>query len=287
MTISKINTLLSQNPWFRDLTNKGKVNIYNQVYNELNSTKGLTYLNQIIEISDPFIHAYIYNLKSLGLSDMSEVDSKLMDYQFISELSDQQRMVIYNIALEEIASIISNYELQDYFFTTMSPTIAIYEIDHLLLSKTFSFQFIKIIDEMQTLLPQINMTQMIISLLSSNHTLKNEIQMLTALISSINSLHIMISPIHMNFNFDMYSSISEHTLIMPIIFSFTFTPYNLSVEHTLTVPISMSFNIPSDTYYDNKVLSNQISMVFSLLDITNYIESSVIVSPISLTFKLE
>ena len=140
MTISKVDSILSKHPFFKTLSTDRKIGIYNKIYTKIFYIRSdITVINPVTYTSDKSYLLYYKYPDSINLSAQQDVDSLMSGDSLLKNLTDAQKIVVFEVAAYRINMYRTLREDQEYYFSTHKSEVA-------LETKTFS-PFLRVISK--------------------------------------------------------------------------------------------------------------------------------------------
>jgi len=119
MNIAKIDALLLEHPFIKDLSVNERLSIYNKVYNKIFTIRNdITIINPVQYSTDKSIKIHHQFPLDLNLSAHKDLDYLMEQHTLLKNLTEQQKIVIFEIAAYKINIYRTLREDQEYFFNT-------------------------------------------------------------------------------------------------------------------------------------------------------------------------
>ena len=117
MKVSLINSLLSKHPYYKKLTNFQKLTVLNIALTKFYETNESEIVHAVypdghigfgddVIDNDSIRKVFQTIITAKSLSKYSEINANLTDTEFIGEFTDDERLVLYQIALSKVSSLI-------------------------------------------------------------------------------------------------------------------------------------------------------------------------------------
>jgi hypothetical protein len=119
MLISKVDAILSKHPFFANMETSRKIGIYNKIYTKIFYTRSdITVVNRTVYPSDSSYGLSLHIDEDRNLSAHKDVDSLMNEESLLQNLTDEQKIAIFEIAAYKINIFRTLREDQEYYFNT-------------------------------------------------------------------------------------------------------------------------------------------------------------------------
>jgi len=119
MTLSNADSILSKHPFFKSLDDDTKIGIYNKIATKIFYLRSdITIINRKTYSTDKSYLLYHKHLDDVNLSAHKDIDSLMNEHSLLKNLTDQQKIAIFEIAAYRINMYRTLREDQEYFFDT-------------------------------------------------------------------------------------------------------------------------------------------------------------------------
>ncbi len=119
MIISKVDSILSKHPIFANMEEGRKIGIYNKIYTRIFYERSdITIINRKSYSSDKSYLLFYQHIHNINLSAHKDVDSLMNEHSLLKNLTDAQKIAIFEIAAYRINMYRTLREDQEYFFST-------------------------------------------------------------------------------------------------------------------------------------------------------------------------
>jgi hypothetical protein len=126
MILSKVDSILSKHPFFKTLSTDRKIGIYNKIYTKIFYIRSdITIINPVTYSSDKSYLLYHKYPDFVNLSAQQNVDSLMNEDSLLKNLTDEQKIVVFEIAAYRINMYRTLREDQEYYFSTHKPESAV------------------------------------------------------------------------------------------------------------------------------------------------------------------
>ena len=119
MTISKVDSILLKHPFFANMEESRRIAVYNKVYTKVFYERSdITVVNRTTYSTDASYELHLYQSGIKNLSAHKDVDSLMNKESLLKNLTDEQKIVIFEIAAYKINIFRTLQEDQEYYFST-------------------------------------------------------------------------------------------------------------------------------------------------------------------------